>query len=197
MPPPVGTATTFRWIILIVTVTRSPSVPLFAVLGAFALAVCPTSGFAQAPTAADLARQVEVRRTTHGVPHIRAQNLVAANYALAYVQLKNQQLRVDILSARARGRLAGALNLLECIASIFVYGAIALYSGHEWLKAFQGGFLRRGMLEISTTYLLTPITIGAALVVLVLVWQLIKSVRQIITGADEVRVATPHSEISI
>ena len=81
--------------------------------------------------------------------------------------------------------------MIECTASIFVYGAIALYTGREWLKASQGGFLRRGMLEISTTYLLTPITVGAALVVLVLVWQLIKSVRQIVTGVDEVRVAAP------
>ena len=137
-------------------------------------------------------------RPVIGVFELSETMLVYATFlALAYVQLKNQQLRVDILSARARGRLAGALNLLECVASIFVYGAIALYSGHEWLKAFQGGFLRRGMLEISTTYLLTPISIGAALVVLVLVWQLIKSVRQIVTGVDEVRVATPHSEISI
>jgi TRAP-type C4-dicarboxylate transport system permease small subunit len=137
-------------------------------------------------------------RPVVGVFELTETMLVYATFlALAYVQLKNQQLRVDILSARARGRLAGALNLLECVASIFVYGAIALYSGHEWLKAFHGGFLRRGMLEISTTYLLTPITTGAALVVFVLVWQLIKSVRQIVTGVDEVRVATPHSEISI
>jgi TRAP-type C4-dicarboxylate transport system permease small subunit len=147
---------------------------------------------------ADVAIRWWTGRPVIGVFELAETMLVYATFlALAYVQLKNQQLRVDILSARAKGRLAGLLSLIECTASIFVYGAIALYTGHEWLKASQGGFLRRGMLEISTTYLLTPITVGAALVVLVLVWQLIKSVRQIVTGVDELRIAGPSSEISI
>ncbi|MGI8767422.1 MAG: penicillin acylase family protein, partial [Gemmatimonadaceae bacterium] len=46
------------------------------------------STVAEAQTGApgDIVRHVEVRRTTHGVPHIRADNLEAAAYALAYVQ---------------------------------------------------------------------------------------------------------------
>lgn len=146
----------------------------------------------------DVAIRWSTGRPLIGVFELTETMLVYATFlSLAYVQLKNQQLRVDILSARARGRVAGALNLLECVASIFVYGTIAVYSGHEWVKAYQGGFLRRGMLEIPNTVLLSPITVGAALVVLVLVWQLVKSCRQIVTGVDEVRVATPPSEISI
>ena len=99
-----GTATTFRWINLIVTVTRLSSVPLFVLLGAVAVGAYPTAS-AQAPGAADLARQVEVRRTTYGVPHIRAQNLVAANYALAYVQLEDYGARVAMGLLRARGEM--------------------------------------------------------------------------------------------
>src|SRR5215211_7283857 len=105
IPPPVATATHFRWINLIVTVTRLSSVPLFVVLGAFALGAHPASGSAQAPGSADLARQVEVRRTTYGVPHIRARNLVAANYALAYVQLEDYGARVATGLLRARGEM--------------------------------------------------------------------------------------------
>ena len=61
---------------------------------------------AQAPAAPALAFQVEVLRTTHGVPHIRAQNLAAAAYALAYVQLEDYGPRVAFALVRARGELA-------------------------------------------------------------------------------------------
>src|SRR4030095_11923445 len=76
--------------------------PLGAVLlfaAATALAAPPAS---QLP---DLARQVEVRRTTHGVPHIRAQNLKAAYYALGYVQLEDYGSRVATGLLRARGEM--------------------------------------------------------------------------------------------
>ncbi|HEU4631390.1 MAG TPA: penicillin acylase family protein [Gemmatimonadaceae bacterium] len=52
-----------------------------------------------------LARQVEVLRTEHGVPHIRAENLRAAYYALAYVQLEDYGPRVAIGLLRARGEM--------------------------------------------------------------------------------------------
>src|SRR5215216_2283530 len=60
---------------------------------------------AQAPSAADLSRQVEIRRTTYGIPHIRAENLRAANYALAYVQLEDYGSRVAMGLLRARGEM--------------------------------------------------------------------------------------------
>ena len=146
---------------------------------------------------ADVAVRWSTGRPVIGVFELTETMLVYCTFlSLAYVQLKNQHLRVDILSARAKGRLAGVLNVLECVASMFVYSLIALYTGHEWVKAHQGGFLRRGMLEIPTSYLLAPITIGAALVVLVLVWQLVQACRQVVTGIDPQK-PTLHSEISI
>jgi TRAP-type C4-dicarboxylate transport system permease small subunit len=115
-------------------------------------------------------------------------------FALGYVQFRNQQLRVDILSGRATGRLAGALRLLDCLASLIIYGIIAAFSGAELIKAYQGGFLRRGMVEIPTAVLLAPIVIGAALVCIVLIWQLLKAVRQIATGVDDRQshMVSPH-----
>jgi acyl-homoserine-lactone acylase len=53
-----------------------------------------------------LARQVEVRRTTHGVPHIKADNLAAAGYAEAYVQSEDYGARVALSLLRARGEMA-------------------------------------------------------------------------------------------
>ena len=58
---------------------------------------------AAAPPA--LASQVEVLRTTHGVPHIRAQSLEAAAYALAYVQLEDYGPRVAYALVRAQGQM--------------------------------------------------------------------------------------------
>lgn len=61
---------------------------------------------AQAPgPAPDLARQVEIRRTAFGVPHIQAENLAAAAYALAYVQLEDHGPKVAIGLLRARGEM--------------------------------------------------------------------------------------------
>ena len=66
----------------------------------------PAAAFSQ-PTgrAPDLANQVEVRRTTHGIPHIKAENLAAAYYALAWVQLEDYGPRVATGLLRARGEM--------------------------------------------------------------------------------------------
>lgn len=54
----------------------------------------------------DLARQVEIRRTTYGIPHIKAENLRAAGFALGWVQLEDYGDRVPLGLLRARGELA-------------------------------------------------------------------------------------------
>ena len=65
-----------------------------------------STAMAQTPPAAPaIARQVEVRRTAHGVPHIRAENLKAAYYALGYVQLEDYGARVAMGLLRARGEM--------------------------------------------------------------------------------------------
>jgi len=75
----------------------------------------PTDAVSQQPTppptptaltAATLMRQVEVRRTTYGVPHIKAENLAAAGYAEAYVQSEDYGARVALSLLRARGEMA-------------------------------------------------------------------------------------------
>ena len=81
--------------------------PLLA-LGAFVLPAPPVraqAATAQNITAQALAAQVEVRRTTHGVPHISAKNLTAAAYALAYVQCEDYGDRVPLALLSARGEM--------------------------------------------------------------------------------------------
>src|SRR5580765_5007859 len=60
----------------------------------------------QVKPAAELWRQVEIIRTAHGVPHIRAENLRAAGYALAWVQSEDYGARTAINVMEARGQLA-------------------------------------------------------------------------------------------
>jgi acyl-homoserine-lactone acylase len=74
------------------------SAPLLAAL----LGVVPLSR--AVPTAdPELWREVEIIRTAHGVPHIRAGNLRAAGYALAWVQLEDYGPRTALSVLRAHG----------------------------------------------------------------------------------------------
>jgi acyl-homoserine-lactone acylase len=54
----------------------------------------------------ELAQQVEIRRTTWGVPQIHAENLRAAAFALAYVQLEDYGIDIVRGMYAARGELA-------------------------------------------------------------------------------------------
>ncbi len=54
----------------------------------------------------DLWKHVEIVRTAHGVPHIRAENIRAAGYALAWLQLEDYGPQTAMNVVRARGGLA-------------------------------------------------------------------------------------------
>ena len=54
----------------------------------------------------ELSQQVVIRRTTHGVPHIDAQNFAALGYAEAFVQSEDYGARVPLSVLRARGEMA-------------------------------------------------------------------------------------------
>ena len=65
---------------------------------------------AQVPDS-ELWRQVEIIRTAHGVPHIRAENLRAAGYALGWLQLEDYGPRAALMALRARGEMAKVFGL--------------------------------------------------------------------------------------
>src|SRR5690606_40090918 len=54
---------------------------LAVLLAAVPVAVLLAAAPVAAQTGEELARQVEIRRTTHGVPHILAENIRAAGFA--------------------------------------------------------------------------------------------------------------------
>jgi acyl-homoserine-lactone acylase len=67
----------------------------------------------------ELWRQVEIIRTAHGVPHIRAENLRAAGYALAWLQSEDYGSRTAINVLEARGQLAMLAGSRDNIESDF------------------------------------------------------------------------------
>ena len=77
----------------------------FALLAVLAgVAVAGPSG--TPATEPELWRQVEIVRTAHGVPHIRAENLRAAGYALAWVMSEDYGARTGLRLLVARGELS-------------------------------------------------------------------------------------------
>ena len=78
--------------------------PLLALFGGL-LVASSLSAQAAPPDPAALAQRVEIRRTTWGVPHIKADDLAAAAYALAYVQLEDYGARVAMGLLRGRGEM--------------------------------------------------------------------------------------------
>jgi len=72
------------------------------------------------PAAVELWRQVEIIRTPHGVPHIRAENLRAAGYALAWLQSEDYGPRTAINVLEARGELAQLTGSRDNIESDFL-----------------------------------------------------------------------------
>jgi acyl-homoserine-lactone acylase len=72
-------------------------------LAAVVAVVVPSAAPAPAP---ELWKQVEIIRTAHGVPHIRAENLRAAGYALAWVMSEDYGSRTGIRLLMSRGELS-------------------------------------------------------------------------------------------
>ena len=72
---------------------------------ALALLIASIPASSSTVTGPELWREVEIIRTAHGVPHIRAQNLRAAGYALAWVQLEDYGPRTALSVLRARGAM--------------------------------------------------------------------------------------------
>ena len=74
-----------------------------------------------APKAApELWRQVEIIRTAHGVPHIRAENLRAAGYALAWLQCEDYGSRTALSVLAAKAQLALVNGSRDNIESDFL-----------------------------------------------------------------------------
>jgi len=88
---------------------RSTSVRVRVVAALAAASVCwavASPKTLPAAEAGQLARQVEIRRTGYGVPHIKGETLEAAAFGLGYCQAEDHLLNIMQSILRARGELA-------------------------------------------------------------------------------------------
>lgn len=109
--------------------------------------------------------------------------LVAITFlTIAYVQFSGRQLVIDILSARARGRLAGGLGMLDAVAGLAFFGILLWTSAIDWWEAYHGDFLGRGMLKIPTALPLGFVLVGATLMVVTLLLVLAHAGRRTLRG---------------
>lgn len=86
---------------------------------ALIVSLVAVSALAQA-SSNDLSRRVEIIRTEKGVPHIRAEDLRSAGYALAWLQLEDYGTTTAMNLLRASGR-AGRILGYEALEGDFVY----------------------------------------------------------------------------
>ena len=94
--------------------------------------------------------------------------LIATFLVLAYVQYYDKQLKADIFSSRAQGRKRAAVRLLDGVLSFCFFGILLWTGSEEWVKAYQGDFLKRGLIDIPTVIPLGVLVFGTALTLLAL-----------------------------
>lgn len=74
--------------------------------------------------------------------------LIAVCLALAPVQYFDAHLRVDILSVRFKGAARTLSTMLDRILTLVAFGMIGWVAAKEGFRAFSGGFLQPGIIQI-------------------------------------------------
>lgn len=119
--------------------------------------------------------------------------LIATFLVLGYVQYYDRQLKADILSSRAKGRKRAAVRLLDGVLGFFFFGILLWTGSEEWLKALDGGFLKRGLIDIPTVIPLGVLVAGTALVLLALCLSIARSVHSLRSGEPDEAPIEPGS----
>lgn len=99
---------------------------------------------------------------------------------LGLVLFTNQQLRIDIIQQYVKGRVAAGFGLIDAAIGLLVFGLLLLVGTEETLKAYNGRFLLRGMIEIPTWIPNAMICAGALFAVLAHAFQTVDYVRSLI-----------------
>jgi len=90
---------------------------------------------------------------------------------LGMVLFTNQQLRVDIILELVKNKTVAVLGLVDVAIGLIVFGLLLWIGTDEFLKAYQGRFLLRGMIEIPTWIPNAMIWMGTLMAILALAYQ--------------------------
>ena len=105
---------------------------------------------------------------------------------LGLVLHDERQLRVDILPGLLKGKALAAIDLLDCAVGILVFGLLLDVATGEFVKAYQGRFLLRGLIEIPTWIPTLMIWAGALSALVALAFKALETV-QVLRGKAEKR----------
>lgn len=106
-------------------------------------------------------------------------------FPLALVQFRNQQLRVDIVAEHVKGRGRAMLDLVDAAAGLCVFGLLLWAASEEFVKAYEGGFLLRGMIVIPTAIPVGMILFGTFLMILALVHRAAQAFLLFVHSSDD------------
>ncbi len=87
---------------------------------------------------------------------------------LPYLHLQGRELSVDILRARAKGRVRKSLDALDHVVTVGFFVLLAWTAWTDFSRAILGGFRAQGMLRIPTSIPLGLVLVGSILVILAL-----------------------------
>lgn len=112
---------------------------------------------------------------------------------LALVLFNNQQLRVDIAQEALSGKPASALSLLDALMGLIVFFLLLWIGVEELIKAYEGRFLLRGMIEIPTWIPIAMISVGTLLALVALAYKAVEHVLNL-TGRRPLDEIEPTSD---
>lgn len=113
---------------------------------------------------------------------------------LGLVEWQHRQLNVDVFTHRARGRLAVGLIVLDKALALLFIGILLAMACTEWLKAWNGWYVGRGLVAIPIVVPMGFIVVGAALCWIAAAWGFGKGIACFVTGRNY-RVPQTEAEI--
>lgn len=124
----------------------------------------------------DVAKRWFTGRPITGVfESVELMMVVVSMGVLGLVEWQHRQLNVDVFTHRARGRTALGVVILDKALAVLFMSVLLAMAGFEWVKAYNGWYLRRGMVEIPIVYMMGMIVAGAGLTWLAAAWGLVKA----------------------
>jgi len=95
---------------------------------------------------------------------------------LGLVEWQQRQLNVDVFTHRAQGRWALLFLIIDKFFAVLFLGVLLSMASLEWLKAWNGWYLRRGMVEIPIVIPMGFLLFGAFLTWVAAVWGFLKAI---------------------
>jgi len=128
-----------------------------------------------------------------GVFEIATVLLVFAIFlAFPLVQYRDEQMNVDIAYDRFNHGAKFAAKIIDCLAGILVFGILSWAAAHEFLEAYAGGFLLRGMIQVPATVPYGAIAVGSILTLSVIIYRLVERVRALAGPKKSGKVELPE-----